>query len=64
MCETYDILLDCIYDHVINACGVDAMEMVFQMLGREVRRIAADSVDCYLRRPVRAAKQTKLTRAI
>jgi hypothetical protein len=60
VCETYDILLDCMYDHVIGACGVDAMEMVFQMLGREVRRLTVDSVDCYLRRPVRPVKRTRI----
>ncbi len=58
VCETYNLLLDCMYDHVVNACGVEPMEMLFQILERDVHQLTVASANCALRRPVQPAKLT------
>ena len=46
-CETYNLLTECMYDHVVDKCGYDGWEMEYQYLSMSVRNSVPD---CSLKR--------------
>ena len=49
LCESYQILSDCIHSDIHNQCGSDGWEMEYQYLSLSVRKFVPD---CRIRRPL------------